>query len=130
LLVEDEEIIREVTQHALELAGYQVIVANDGAQAFALFHANRAKIALVLTDMMMPIMDGAALVAAIRRADSKVAVIAASGLNDHNNQIKAATAGITHFICKPYTTVDLLASIRRALNEPHSDASGAATSRG
>jgi PAS domain S-box-containing protein len=118
LLVEDEEIIREVTQHALELAGYQVIAANDGAQAFALFHANRSKIELILTDMMMPIMDGAALVAAIRRADSNVAVIAASGLNDHNNQIKAATAGITHFLCKPYTTADLLAAIRRALNQP------------
>ncbi len=118
LLVEDEAIIREVTQHALELAGYQVITANDGAQAFALFHANRSKITLVLTDMMMPIMDGAALVAAIRRADAKVAVIAASGLNDHNNQIKAATAGITHFLCKPYTTTELLAAIRRALNQP------------
>jgi PAS domain S-box-containing protein len=120
LLVEDEALIREVTQHALELAGYQVITANDGAQAFALFHANRSKIALILTDMMMPIMDGAALVTAIRRADANVAVIAASGLNDHNNQIKAATAGITHFLCKPYTTTELLAAIRRALNQsPH-----------
>lgn len=117
LLVEDEEIIREVTQHALELAGYQVITASDGAQAFALFHANRSEIVLVLTDMMMPIMDGAALVAAIRRADSNVAVIAASGLSDNNNQIKAANAGITHFLSKPYTTAELLATIRRALSE-------------
>jgi len=117
LLVEDEDIIRDVTQRALELAGYRVITANDGAHAFALYHRHREEIALVLTDMMMPVMDGAALVAALRRFDPEIVVIAASGLNDNNNQIKAAQAGITHFLCKPYTTASLLSAIQRATGQ-------------
>jgi len=118
LLVEDEDMIRDVTQRALEFAGYRVITANDGAHAFALFHRHREEIALVLTDMMMPVMDGAALVSALRRVDPQIPVIAASGLNDNNNQIKAAQAGIAHFLCKPYTTAALLAAIARATAQP------------
>lgn len=118
LLVEDEDMIRDVTQRALEFAGYRVITANDGAHAFALFHRHREEIALVLTDMMMPVMDGAALVSALRRVDPQIPVIAASGLNDNNNQIKAAQAGIAHFLCKPYTTAALLAAIARATGQP------------
>ncbi|MBX3735648.1 MAG: response regulator [Candidatus Didemnitutus sp.] len=118
LLVEDEDMIRDVTRRALEFAGYSVITANDGAQGFALFHRHREEIDLVLTDMMMPIMDGAALVAALRRIDPQIVVIAASGLNDNNNQIKAAQAGISHFLCKPYTTASLLAAIARATGQP------------
>lgn len=117
LLVEDEPSIRDVAKHALEIAGYRVVTAGDGAQAFALYHRHRKELALVFTDMMMPVMDGTALLAALRRADPHLPVVAASGLHDNNNQIKAAEAGIRHFVCKPYTTASLLATIKRALDE-------------
>ena len=116
LLVDDEAAILRVTKQALEKFGYQVLTAADGAQAFALFHQHRDRIALVLTDMMMPLMDGPALIAALRRIGSKVVVIAASGLNDNNNQIRATESGIQYFLCKPYTTESLLATINTALS--------------
>lgn len=115
LLVDDEPAILGVSKQALESRGYRTLLATDGAHALALYHQHRAEIALVLTDMMMPLMDGHALVAALRRSDTTLPVVAASGLNDHNNQLKALEVGITHFIAKPYTATALIAIIQTAL---------------
>ncbi|WP_169829296.1 PAS domain S-box protein [Lacunisphaera limnophila] len=118
LVVDDEDMIRTVTQGTLESSGYQVLVAADGAEAFALYHQHRHQIALVLTDMMMPVMDGHALIGALRRINPGVRLVAASGLNDNNNQIKAAQDQIQFFLCKPYTATALLTTIRDALASP------------
>ena len=80
LLVDDEPAILEVTQCTLETFGYRVITAEDGAQAIALFAAHPHEVAVVITDIMMPVMDGPALILALRRIDPKVRIIAASGL--------------------------------------------------
>ncbi|MCX6950771.1 MAG: response regulator, partial [Verrucomicrobia bacterium] len=100
------------------------LTAPDGASAFSLYHEHRADIALVLTDLMMPVMDGLALISALRHLDPNVVVVAASGLNDNNNQIKAAEAGLRHFLCKPYTTAALLPILRSALAQREAAAYG------
>ena len=58
LLVDDEVSILDITRQTLEAFGYRVIVAEDGAQAIGQYALHRPEIALVLTDMMMPVMDG------------------------------------------------------------------------
>lgn len=115
LLVDDEPAILNVARPVLEQYGYKVMVASDGAHAFALYHDHRSSIELVITDMMMPLMDGAALVTALRRVDPNVVVIGSSGLSDHHNQIKAAETGIKHFLLKPYATATLIEAVRAAL---------------
>lgn len=115
LIVDDEPAILNVTKQTLENHGYRVLLATDGAHAFALYHRHRSEIALVLTDMMMPLMDGLALAAALRRIDPATIIVAASGLHDHNNQIKAADAGLNHFLCKPFTSHELLTTVAAAL---------------
>jgi PAS domain S-box-containing protein len=117
LLVDDETSILTVTQQMLEAFGYRVLTAADGAQAVSVFALNRDKIALVLTDMMMPIMDGPTTILALRQIDPRIKIIAASGLNAGNDVAQAAYPGVKHFLAKPYTTQNLLVTLRNALRE-------------
>ncbi len=124
LLVDDEPSILSVTRQTLETFGYRVITAEDGAQATAKYALSRDAIALVLTDMMMPVMDGPALIAALRQINPQVAIIAASGLSANGPVARAAVAGIQHFLAKPYTAEALLRLVRKVLT---SDAGGTQT---
>ena len=117
LLVDDESPILDVTGQTLEAFGYATLKAEDGAQAIALYASHRDQVAVVLTDMMMPVMDGPALIAALRRIDPKVLVIAASGLDTNANAIRAATIGVKHFLAKPYSADAMLRLLKTVLAE-------------
>ncbi len=115
LLVEDETAICQITKAVLESNGYKVVVANDGAEAVALFTANRNEVKAVLVDMAMPIMDGAMSIRAIRRIDPKARIIAVSGLSE-NGKAASMTGIVSAFLAKPYTTDRLLGTIDDVLN--------------
>jgi two-component system, cell cycle sensor histidine kinase and response regulator CckA len=117
LVVDDEESIRKVTSRTLERFGYSAITAENGAQAVSIYARNLGRIALVLTDMSMPIMDGPAAIVALRSIDPDVVIVGSSGLDANGRVAKAVGAGVTHFIPKPYTAETLLQTIRRALSE-------------
>lgn len=67
LVVDDEAAIIQVTQLTLESSGYKVLTALNGADVISLYVENRDQIAIVLTDMMMPIMDGDSLVKVLKK---------------------------------------------------------------
>ncbi|HET9013644.1 MAG TPA: ATP-binding protein, partial [Gemmatimonadaceae bacterium] len=113
LVVDDEAAIRGIAQRALERFGYRVVLADNGAEAAVLYGRRHAEIAAVLTDMAMPVMDGAATIRAIRAVNPAARIIASSGLAQ-GVEVGAET-GITHFISKPYTTERLLKSLRALL---------------
>ena len=115
LVIDDETSILTITQQTLEAFGYRVIIAHDGAEAIALYAQHRDAIAAVLTDMVMPIMDGAATINALMRINPRVLIIAASGLNSNGLVAKAAGIGVTHFLPKPYTAETLLITLRDVL---------------
>ncbi|SDU20449.1 PAS/PAC sensor hybrid histidine kinase [Verrucomicrobium sp. GAS474] len=115
LVVDDEASIREITAETLTAFGYHVLTAEDGAAAIALYAQHSKQIAVVLTDMMMPVMDGPALIHAMMKINPAVKIIAASGLNANGNTAKAAGAGVEHFLSKPYTAETLLATLRDLL---------------
>ena len=117
LVVDDEASILEVTRDTLEAFGYRVFTAEDGAQAIGVYATHRERISVVLTDMMMPVMDGAALISALRRIGPHVKVIAASGLKDNNNVARSTGAGVRHFLAKPYSADALLTMLHRVLHE-------------
>jgi PAS domain S-box-containing protein len=111
LVVDDEPPILAITLQTLEAFGYKVIVSKDGAQAVGLYALRRDEIALVITDMMMPVMDGPALITALRHIDPDVKIIASSGLTDDGRASRAAFAGITDFLYKPYSADVLLNTV-------------------
>ncbi len=121
LVVEDEFSIRQVMQQTLEAFGYRVMTANDGAEAVALYTQHTREIALVITDMMMPVMDGLATIQVLTRLNPEVRIIAASGLNATADVAKAGSAGIKHFLPKPFTAETLLKLVREALDRPVTD---------
>ena len=118
LVVDDEFSIRDITQKTLEAFGYRVLTARDGAEAVALYTTQAHEIAIVITDMMMPVMDGSATIAALRRLNPSVRIIAASGLEVAGNVIRATGAGVKDFLVKPFTAETLLKLVREVLDRP------------
>lgn len=117
LVVDDEEAVRQITQHTLETFGYRVMLASDGAEAMAIYTAHQKDIALVLTDMMMPVMDGPATIKALMSMNPGVRIIAASGLSANGMVAKAASVGVRNFLPKPYTAESMLRAIHEVLQE-------------
>jgi len=117
LVVDDEERMRIVVQSTLERFGYRVLLAANGAEAVALYAQNREQIAIVLTDMAMPVMDGPATIVALKSMNPNLKIIASSGLPSDGDVAEAAGAGVKHFVPKPYTTETLLNILAEALRE-------------
>ena len=116
LVVDDEETVRLITQQTLEEFGYRVLSAANGAEALAHFARRRDDVALVLTDMMMPVMDGPATIRALKDMDPDVRIVAASGLSQ--NDKVAGPSGVRHFIAKPYDAETLITTVHHALRTP------------
>jgi PAS domain S-box-containing protein len=117
LVVDDENAIREVAKETLSAFGYRAIIAGDGAEAMAVFAAHKDEVKLVITDMMMPYMDGPATIRALRRLDPKVKIIATSGLKAEDKIADAAQLGVKTFLPKPYTAEKLLKTVAAVLKE-------------
>jgi PAS domain S-box-containing protein len=115
LIVDDEQAIREITKTTLEAFNYRALTANDGAQAVALFARHSGEIKAVLTDMMMPVMDGTALAHVLRSLDPQIRIIASSGHNTESKMAEAINAGVNAFLPKPYTADKLLKTLADVL---------------
>ncbi|MEO8678182.1 MAG: PAS domain S-box protein [Vicinamibacterales bacterium] len=115
LVVDDEAAIRQLTRQTLEAFGYQVLVAADGSEAVAVYARRGAEIAVVLTDMMMPVLDGAATIEVLRRLNPQVQIIGASGLTAGGNQA-CGSAPLAGFLPKPFTAETLLKAVRAAVD--------------
>jgi len=115
LVVDDEEAIRQITRSTLETFGYSVLTAADGTEAIALYAQHRNEISVVLTDMLMPFMDGPATIRALQKMDPKVKIIAASGLTPAHTPGQASLEGVKMFLTKPYTAEKLLKALAELL---------------
>jgi two-component system cell cycle sensor histidine kinase/response regulator CckA len=117
LVVDDEPSIREVAKETLMAFGYEVVTANDGTDALAQFAANRHDVRVVITDMMMPFMDGPATIRALKKLDPGVRIIATSGLKANSRHAEISQLGVNTFLTKPYTAELLLRTIAHVLTE-------------
>jgi CheY-like chemotaxis protein len=117
LIVDDEAAILSMMQQTLEAFGYRVITADDGAHAIAIYAQRRHEIAVVITDMIMPIMDGRALIAALQRIDTTVNIIASSGIQQDGGTGKTAPDGLRYFLEKPYSAEVMLTALAKALGK-------------
>jgi PAS domain S-box-containing protein len=123
LVVDDEASIREVTRKIFVKHGYQVLTANDGAEAVAVYAGrDGSRIRLVLTDIMMPRMEGIALIKALKKINPDVKIIASSGLTQAPGQVDRAdelkVLGVKTFLNKPYTAEKLLTAVHNQLAVP------------
>lgn len=123
LVVDDEAAFREITRHTLEAFGYHVLLATDGAHAVALYAEHAAVIAMVVTDLSMPVMDGVALVRALKAANPDVAILAVSGSSDATASLGARDAAIP-VLTKPFTREALLRAVSDGVATTGSSAIG------
>ena len=115
LIVDDEENIRSVTSATLERFGYKTLIAADGTEALAIY-LQQERVDLVLTDMAMPYMDGAATIRALRKLKPDQKIIAASGLTNAQ-QTKNKELNVNEFLAKPFTSEKLLITIAEVLEK-------------
>jgi two-component system cell cycle sensor histidine kinase/response regulator CckA len=117
LLVDDEAPILEVTRPLLESFNFRVFTAGDGVQALEVYKEHRAEIKAVVTDMMMPRMNGVQTIQELRKIDPGLKVIGVSGLGSETSLTKAGKNAANAFLRKPYTTEELLVALERLINE-------------
>jgi len=108
LVVDDEENIREITRATLEKFNYRIVTATDGTDAMAIFAQQSSEIALILTDIAMPYMDGSALIRAVRKIDPNSKIVAMSGLMNSEQTAELQSLNVNAFLSKPYTAETLL----------------------
>ena len=120
LVVDDEPSICDVAQVLLAKNGYNVLVADDGPAALALYAQRRGEIALVLTDLLMPLMNGLSLARIIRKMDAAATIVLSTGREEDCDAAELAAVGIAAALTKPYTQHTLLRTLHRALHDRRS----------
>jgi CheY-like chemotaxis protein len=108
LVVDDEAAICQTIKTTLETYNYRVLTASDGIEAIALFAEYKDKVQGVLIDIMMPSLDGLAVIPLLHRFNPSVYVVAMSGLNSTDAAVQAERLGCQGFLPKPFTTNELL----------------------
>ena len=117
LLSEDEAAVRTVAVAALERRGYRVLAAADGEGALALSHAFPGPIDLLVTDVVMPGMNGRELADRLTRSRPGVQVLYVSGYTEDSELLAGLTAETRSLLPKPFTSLDLARRVRAALDE-------------
>ncbi|MBI5688808.1 MAG: PAS domain S-box protein [Verrucomicrobia bacterium] len=123
LLVDDEPAVRLLLQQVLTRENYEVLTAGDGAEGIALFAQNASRIRAVVTDLMMPVMDGVQMIRGLRRMAPEVPLIALSGLHGQGVELQKEGYRRLRLLAKPFATERLLALLRDVLAEPSDAAS-------
>jgi PAS domain S-box-containing protein len=115
LVVEDDEPVRRVVAKMLASGGYEVHQARNGEVVLELLESGR-RFDLVLSDLVMPDMDGRTMVQAARASNPATRVLFMSGYTEHAALRGASSEVDEHLIHKPFTVVDLTAAVRRVLD--------------
>jgi two-component system cell cycle sensor histidine kinase/response regulator CckA len=116
MLVEDEDAVRTFSQRALGNKGYEVISAENGESALALYEKQDKKaIDLLITDVVMPGMDGPTLAQRIRQSNPHLKIIFMSGYTE--DKLKDYMGPRTYFLPKPFTLKQLAAKVKEVLEE-------------
>jgi two-component system cell cycle sensor histidine kinase/response regulator CckA len=118
LVVDDEVSVRQLAGRTLAAFGYRVMLAADGAHGVTTYAEHRDEIALVLTDVRMPVMDGPSTIEALRTLNPHVRVIAASGYSEDARTSEVERAGAARVLAKPYSAEQLLGAVRDVLDAP------------
>jgi two-component system cell cycle sensor histidine kinase/response regulator CckA len=122
LLVEDEDSLRQMIGEILEDAGYTLLASSDPAEALNVAALHRGAIQAVVTDVVMPGMNGRQLTEKIHESRPETRAIFISGYTDDGIGQHGVLEPGTHFLQKPFTAAALLRKLRAVLDEPGSSA--------
>lgn len=119
LVVDDEDPIRQSMRRALEELGYTVFVATHGADALSVLQMNRNRIHAVITDMMMPVMSGPALVHALKQGSVEIPILGMTGLPERHGIRGLDFALLSGLLTKPFPVETLARALAVTLSGGH-----------
>jgi PAS domain S-box-containing protein len=118
LIVEDADPVRSLMRRVLEHAGYTTLVASDGVEALAVAAAHTGEIHLLLTDVVMPRLDGPGLAERLVGVRPSTRVLYVSGYTDDALGVGGVLEGGTNLLGKPFSTERLTSRVREILDAP------------
>jgi two-component system cell cycle sensor histidine kinase/response regulator CckA len=118
LLVEDEDAVRSFSARALRKKGYTVLEAASGESALELLSERGAEVDLLITDVVMPNLDGPGLVARVRESHPRLKVIFISGYTEDSFRQDLDQGADVRFLPKPFTLKQLAGAVKDVLQEP------------
>jgi signal transduction histidine kinase/ActR/RegA family two-component response regulator len=124
LVVEDEDALRTVTRRILETAGYTVLTAANGDEALGVSARYAGHIHLLLSDVVMPGMNGGALARELEKTRQNLKVLYMSGYTDNSIVHHGVLNAGTHFLGKPFSTATLTQKLREVLDDEVVDPPG------
>jgi two-component system, cell cycle sensor histidine kinase and response regulator CckA len=119
LLVEDEDPVRLFSARALRNKGYKVIEAKSGEAALEVIHRATETIDLLITDVVMPRMDGPGLIRVVRETHPDMKVIFISGYTEDSFRKRLDTDAEIHFLPKPFSLKQLATKVKEVMSEGH-----------
>ncbi|HET6487352.1 MAG TPA: response regulator, partial [Spirochaetia bacterium] len=114
LVVDDQQGLRQLLCKLLEREGFEALEAADGQQAIEIFRADPPLV--VVSDIMMPRMDGLALLNEVKRIDRNTTVLLMTGQGNEETLLKALRGGASNFFKKPFNVRDLVDEIRKVVD--------------
>jgi CheY-like chemotaxis protein len=118
LVIDDEDVIRRTAKSMLERYGYTVVLAEDGKEGVELFKVLAEKVAVVLLDMTMPVMNGEETFRRLKAVKPDIRVILSSGYNEVEAIHRFAGKGLNGFLQKPYSAAALIQKIASVMAQP------------
>ena len=115
LLVEDEDAVRMFSSRALRDKGYRIIEASNGESALEFIQKNATTIDLVITDVVMPKMDGPTLMEHIKELNPKMKIIFISGYTEDSFRNSLANDAQVHFLSKPFNLKELAGKVKEVM---------------
>ena len=116
LLVDDEAFITKAIAMVLENSGYKVLIATNGNEALALYKEHAEEIDIVLTDVMMPGMNGVDLARSLKAIDLRIKILVSTGHASEANQTELRALGVDAILHKPYDAKKLVATLHQAIH--------------
>lgn len=116
IVAEDEPDIRDIIQRALSAAGHNVTSASDGAAALEIM--SHQKFDLLLTDIVMPIMDGVALALNVASAHPDTRILMMTGYADQRDRAHNLDVLIQDIVLKPFSVEEIILKVEEALSAP------------
>jgi CheY-like chemotaxis protein len=117
LLVDDEEMIREITSQMLQDRGCQVVTYPDGQSAIDYYRSNHQAVDVVILDMIMPKMNGLETFRQMKTIDPCIRALLSSGYSLDDQAQELFKGGVIGYLQKPYRLAELLEQISKALND-------------
>ena len=122
LVIDDNVVVRNTIVQILEAEGYEVVSAEDGRRGLSAFRSEKPD--LVITDIIMPDMEGLEIIVTLQKSNPQIRIVAVSGsgrLNEVDYLEYAEKLGAYATLTKPFRREELLSIVRRAFNDEPTD---------